>query len=142
MEFRMQVKPINRADSWWEDYNKPEATDQASAEVAAQKIVDYFNSTLRPHESAREILAVEFTPNTNTSASSAPKTSVARAWEKTNLVTVHERGQYFDRLVCPSCGITAKRYGVSSIVIDSKFKAKGYKSCDTAKVLFEKRQRT
>lgn len=129
MQFKMHVKPNNRNDSWWEDYDKPEAVDQVSAEREAQKIIDFFNSTLRPYESPRTLLAVVLI-ETNGAASKSFK---AHEWEKTNLVTVHERGRYFDRLVCPKCGVTAKRFGVTSIVIDPKYKAKVYRDCDTAR---------
>lgn len=136
MQFKIQVKPDNQETSWWEDYDKPEVSDQASAEKVAQGIIDYFNRTLRPYESPRTLLAVVLGGN---GTATTAKSFQAHAWEKTNLVTVHERGQYFDRLLCPNCGVTAKRYGVTSILIDPKFKAKGYKSCDTAKVLMAKR---
>lgn len=136
MQFRMQVKPSDQETAWWEDYDKPEAVDQASAEIQAQKIVDYFNSTLRPYESPRTLLAVIL------GANDTSKSFKAHEWEKTNLVTVHERGRYFDRLVCPKCGITAKRFGITSIVIDPQYKARVYRDCDTAREWLTKRQRT
>ena len=64
MKFRMKVcrTGCEDADGWWEDYDTETCSlvdDDDDAETAANKIVDFFNSTLRPRESSRRVLAVE-----------------------------------------------------------------------------------
>lgn len=130
MQFKIQVKPNNRDDSWWEDCNKPEVTDQASAEKAGRALVKYFNDTLRPGESPRSFLAAELTEN---------NVRELHEWTKSSLTTVFERGRMFDRMRCDKCGITAKRFGMSSIVIDPTYRARAFQNCDTARALLAKR---
>lgn len=133
MQFKIQVKPKNRNDSWWEPYNKPEVVDQATAERAGQALVDYFNSTLRPGESPRTLLAVMLEGNA---------VQESHQWVKTSLTGLYERGRLFDRMRCEGCGITGKRFNLITTVKDPQFRAKAFLGCDTARALLAKRQDT
>lgn len=54
-------------------------------------------------------------------------------WEKENLVTIVKGEYIYDIMKCSVCGITGKRYGLSSDVQrDSKYRAKIYDTCDGA----------
>lgn len=128
-EFRILVKD-SRID-WWESYNKPEVTDQASAEEEGRALVEYFNSTLRPGELKRTFIAAELSVNGDAHEK--------HKWEKTNLYTVMERGRGFDTAQCKKCGVNAKRFGVGGYVLDGQFKAKAFRHCDTARALLGKR---
>lgn len=110
----------------WETYT--ENTDDP--EKWGKDIVDYFNSTLRPHEAKRkyfnfEILDGEESPH---------------SWEKDATgMSMEFRGEVVDVMYCKKCGITGKRKGLSShIKIDSKYKKKAYRLCNTAKKEMQK----
>lgn len=123
MLFKMRVRNVgDSGEGWWENYDKP-GTD---AEAIGRGIIDFWNSTLASHEKAREFLEAVV-------VDARPDTGV-HDWEKTNSITIMERGRSFDTCRCKACGITAKRYGLSeSVVIDPKYKAKVYRNCQTAK---------
>jgi hypothetical protein len=96
---------------WWENIS-------ADAPEGVQRAIDNFNSSLRPGESARRVLAVE--------AGDGP---IPHKWEKSNLVTVMKGGAH-DTYRCAACGITGKRYGLSETVLrDKKFAAAKYEGC-------------
>lgn len=66
MRFRMQVKSEDRDEAWWEEYdtaNHRLLEPGDSAEEAALSLVEFFNNTLRPNESPRQVLAVEELPD-------------------------------------------------------------------------------
>lgn len=130
MKFKMRVHNNKDGKEWDEEYNKPDAIDQASAEAVAQKLIDYFNSTLRPYESPRTLVSVTLGDG---------NASLPHEWHKTNLTTIMERGRQFDTAACSTCGITGKRYGLGDVTRDPEYKAKGYSSCDTAQVLLARR---
>jgi hypothetical protein len=119
MKFKIHVKSKN--SDWWEQYN--EITDDCRK--WAESIIERFNSTLKPFESPRELLGVEVISSGNENS---------HKWEK--LITgmsVFFRGSIVDLMRCTKCGITGKRRGLSSaIVIDSKYRKKVYRNCDTA----------
>lgn len=107
--YRVQV--ADDGGSWWEDM-------AANDEAGCQTIVDGFNASLRKHEKPRRIL--------NVMAGTAP---IPHQWEKSNLVTIMKGGAH-DTYKCETCGITAKRYGLSSVIErDKKFEAAKYEGC-------------
>ena len=55
MRFNLLVKYVDSDDIWKETYDK----ECVSAEDMGRSIIDYWNDTLRPHETAREFVGVE-----------------------------------------------------------------------------------
>ncbi len=143
MNFKMRAKHDgdNDAAGFWEEFDKPGVTDQASAEAAAQGLIDFFNDTLREGERRRVLLKVVYLGRNG--EGNARKLSSAQReehdWHKQSLIT--ERGGY-DRMECSKCGITGRRYGFGNVGIrrESAFKAKGFAYCDTARVLLARRE--
>lgn len=124
MKFKMRVKRIDgQHGDWWETYDKP-GTD---AKKMALEIIDFYNSTLRPGETAREIIEVV--------ALDQLEDSSTHQWEKWGIVTVVSKATAaHDTYKCKVCGITGKRFGLSSTIkIDSKFRAKLFLDCRRAK---------
>ncbi len=108
-------------EPWIEDYNRSEITTEEHAHQYGEQIIKYFNDTLRPGEEARKLLNVTFEDN---------GLKAYHDWSKTNLYTIIDpRLGVYDTLRCVVCRITAKRYGLTTIKIDSKYRAKGYKVC-------------
>ena len=135
MKFQIKVRSNDRGTEWTEDYERPEVTDQASAEKAAVQIIDFFNSTCQPGESHRTLLAT---------ALAAGKAVQNHKWEKTNSFTIIEKGgAMYDTMKCSRCGITGRRYNIrGGVLLDGEFRRiKAFKSCDTAIALMEKRER-
>lgn len=132
MQFTIKVRNDRDGREWNEEYNKPEVCNQATAEKKGRELVAYFNDTLRPHESSRTFLFATFGDGSALQS---------HDWQKSNLVTIMgKRGSSHDTAKCSRCGITGKRFGLGNDVVrDSKFKAKGYASCDTAQVLLARR---
>lgn len=118
----MKCKSVNNEYVWEEKY---EVSNETNSRRYLTDMIDRFNNTLRPKESAREILEVweedfgtDVTPN------------IPHEWEKTNLVTQSNRGRMYDTYKCTRCGITGKRFGLSEIVTrDSKYNANKYNFC-------------
>jgi hypothetical protein len=120
MKFRICVKSQNR-EAWWEDYDLVTDDCQKWAEVT----VANFNNTLKPFETPRELIAVEMITSGN---------EKFHDWSKlTSGMSVMFRGSVVDLMICKKCGITGKRRGInSSVIIDTKYKRKVYRNCDTA----------
>lgn len=93
-----------------------------------------FNDTLRPGESARDIVAVIVTDGVR-----EQDVAVAHVWRKTNLVTIIAGSRMYDTARCEVCGITGKRFGLSDITRDPAFKAAGYTTCNGAAALLARR---
>jgi hypothetical protein len=120
MKFRIRVQ--NSSDQpWWEEYDKPVTDAQAEGE----RLVEYFNSTLRPLELPRELLAVEVLDVNSVKD---------HQWQKQNAGTIIWGGRTYDKLKCRRCGITGKRFGLAeSVTLDSRFaRSKVYQRCDTS----------
>lgn len=85
-----------------------------------------WNEGIREHETKRKFIRVEIID--------ASKTKSDHKWNKfTGGQSVQFRGSIVDEMYCEVCRITGKRYGLSGTIrIDSKYKAKKYKRCDTA----------
>jgi hypothetical protein len=125
---------VNHADAragenaWREPLNRPQIKSEAAAREEGARTVANFNDTLRDGERPRVLIGVEFGEN---------DASAKHDWQKTNLTTQHEpgkRGRQFDSYRCEGCGITGKRFTLDGDVIpDPQFKAKAFRSCDTAR---------
>lgn len=123
MKFKIRVASERSPKGWWENYDKNDVDD---AELWARQTIKRFNETLRPNESPRRLLEVVVIE-----AESHPD----HAWVKTNNFTLQARdGSLYDDIVCTTCGITGRRYGLTHFVRDRKYKAKIYQRCDTAQV--------
>lgn len=128
MIFRIQVAAVERPETpWYESYDKPAITTLGAAVTFAEDIVAYFNRTLRPGESRRKLISVVEGSNEKFVAS-------AHEWEKKNLVTLSDSTGLFDVLACRNCPVTARRYGISDVRFDQKFRrAKKFQRCSTSK---------
>lgn len=105
--------------SWKEEFD---IGDNEDANVYMNRIIDRFNNTLRKGESQRTLIGIEEIEN--------GICVQQHQWEKTNLVTIHGRNGMYDTCKCSICGITGRRYGISSFVErDRKYKAKCYDTC-------------
>lgn len=123
MKFTMKVADEKGGQAWLEHENRSEIHNEEEAKAWAERTLKNFNDTLRPHEVARKLLGVFFDVEEN-------KERAHHTWEKTNLYTIFDpRLGTYDTMRCITCRITAKRYGLTSIKIDSKYRAKGYKVC-------------
>lgn len=128
MKFRIKIANKGEEKNWrWEEYDE----DVSDPEEWAKETLEVFNSSLRPFEKERVLLGVELIDEMSVRA---------HTWNKTNLMTLHVRGQYFDTVECTRCGITGKRHGVGDVKVDSKFKSKVYARCDTAKKHLDKKR--
>lgn len=111
-----------------------EILDGADPQERWEEIIERFNSTLKQGERPRKFIGLVSTDF------SEPK---KHTWEKQNLFTIVKGGLVYDIMKCRSCGITGKRYGLSEATkIDSKFRAKVYLQCDTAKTHLAKKKLT
>ena len=121
MKFKIQTITEGSEEPDWEEYTKNIDDPQAWAE----EIVNDFNRTLRPGERPRTLLKVEI----------LEEEPIEHSWVKrTDGQSKRVRGRIADLMYCRNCGITGKRYGLSeTITIDSKYRAKVYQRCDTAK---------
>jgi hypothetical protein len=133
MQFIMIVGYLDGSSKpWTEDEDRPSIKTKEQARQWAEDCIKSFNDTLRSTEAARKLIGVKF-PETQSA-------SEAHVWQKTNLVTQMVRSQVFDTLLCLECGVTAKRHGLDNIVLDSSYRAKGFRSCRTAQELLKKRR--
>jgi hypothetical protein len=123
MKFNLHVAHLGKEDApWIEDYNKTDIRTEKEAREWAEATVENFNNTLRPGEKVRKLLDVTFEGND----------AVAQHdWQKMNAITVVDpRMGVYDIMECKVCFITAKRYGLTNLVIDRQWRAKKYKSCN------------
>lgn len=118
MRYKFQIED-SRGEPWYEEFDVP---PHIEPKVFVEKILTKFNSDLQLHETARKMLSFELVGE--------PKD---HTWEKQNVFTEQRAGSFFDRYKCKKCNITGRRYGIGgSMVLDSKFKAKVYRTCDTS----------
>lgn len=124
MKIRITVIPLRKgAEEWTEDYDKLGIGDngnQAQAEDWAHELVERFNAGCRPGEAHRKLLKTEILG-----------ASTEHVWVKrTDGMSVEFRGTIVDVFHCSGCGITGKRFRITSNVKrDSKYRAKKYKQC-------------
>lgn len=129
MKFKIHVTTEDDATgekAWWETYE--EETDDPKR--WGEGIIEYFNSSLRPHEKPRKFLGVEVIDDHSIKE---------HKWVKISAATQLERGRNFDRMECERCGVTGKRFGLQgSTTIDSKFRRVAFKRCDTSLEFIQK----
>jgi len=112
ISYILRVKKLGTEDSTaWDEPMNEYVENGVTVEEHGKSIIDYFNSTLRPHETARVfVAAIETEKSTK---------NLKHDWVKVSLVT--ERGG-FDKYKCTMCNATGKRHGLSSGVdIDKKY---------------------
>lgn len=132
MKVKMIVKMLNSGTVLDEEYDIANDVDPVAY---CSDLIDYFNDTLRLGESPRELISVEV-------VSSEDSVNTAHSWGKTNLFTIISNLGSYDKMQCKVCGITGKRYGLSSCIrLDSKYKGKCYSQCNTAVEHFKKKGR-
>lgn len=90
-----------------------------------REIINWFNSTLRPHETKRVFVRCEF-------ETEIPPPE--HKWFKVTLMTKsNQYGASYDGMKCERCGITGKRYGLMAHTKpDSKYRLKVFARCDTS----------
>lgn len=122
MKFRILVRVSSGAE-WWEEYD--EETD--NPDQWGKDIVKFFNSTLREGERPRTFIRAEVIDT----AKSEGIVQQSHDWVKDiRGMSVYFRGHVVDIMYCNKCGITGKRYGLSSRVRrDSKYRSKKYEYC-------------
>jgi len=125
MKFKLLYKDKKTKQKTWEEYDEPIEDAQKWAEETLQR----FNDDLRPHEGFRKLLKVVILDEDS---------NEKHVWEKTNLVTISDKHGMYDTLKCKGCGVTAKRFGMNRIKIDSLYRAKAFRRCDTAKEALDK----
>jgi len=129
MKFRIILS--DSSHKWHEDYNVFEVTSKVAAEKYATRMIENFNLGLRPNEKPRKLVRIEIGKD---------DCKLDHYWEKLNLVTERDRTGSFDRLRCKRCSATARRYGISSIVRDKKFKDEKYISCNPPRIVTVRRK--
>ena len=125
MKFRILVRVSSGAE-WWEEYD--EETD--NPDQWGKDIVKFFNSTLREGERPRTFIRAEAIKVVKCEDESIAVRQ-PHDWDKDiRGMSVYFRGQVVDIMYCKKCGITGKRYGLSShIRRDSKYRSKKYEYC-------------
>lgn len=112
---KLKLVVANKSAQWEEEH----VTNAQNAKQWAVDLIARFNGSLRPGELKRRLVSVTVVGN-----------NAAHDWEKLNLVTLTSRdGRIYDTARCTRCGITGRRYGLSGITVDSKFRAEKYKEC-------------
>lgn len=122
----MTVGHIGEKEHWTEAYSIEDHIDPYSY---AEDMIKRFNNTLRTGEKPRKLLRV-LEDATN-------KGEIGRndnhVWEKQNATTIIKGNSIYDNYKCLKCGITGKRFGLSSFVKrDARFKANCYLTCEGA----------
>lgn len=118
----------DKGATWRETYDEGAAENgfpfgTKDPEAWARALVAKFNNTLRPNETWRTVDRVEVTEIAD------PNYRPDHVWRKTNAVTISDRQGVYDRMQCEVCGVTGKRFGLTYLRIDSKFKAARFKKC-------------
>lgn len=124
MKFKIEVS--SASGTWFETYDEHAVTTEAQAVDFGNRTIAYFNSTLRPHEEPR------------TFTGKAELVGAGKGgdhdWRKKNLVTLSDHRGWYDNMECDACGITARRYGLSTIKRSVAFRAKKYAYCSGAPI--------
>lgn len=103
--------------SWEETYDIDNDVDGT---IYMDNVLNNFNSSLRPNESKRALVCMEEIGNG----------TEKHKWAKSSGATIQGTHGMYDKYICKVCGITGKRYGLSSeIKRDSKYTAKCYETC-------------
>jgi len=107
----------------------PETHEQVTTdpEKWSRDILDWFNSTLRPHERKRVFVRCDI-------IGEVPPAE--HAWTKWSVMTKvmvggARHGRMYDAMKCERCGVTGKRFGIKEHVhLDSKYRLALYRRCD------------
>jgi hypothetical protein len=130
---RTAILTVGREDGssepWTETYKESEATWRGltpsitDVDKWARGLIDYYNDTItHPSEHRRVFISVTVTDDGATFQGE-------HEWHKTNLVTISDRVGVYDAMKCERCGVTGKRFGVSYVKRDAKFRAKKFERC-------------
>ena len=123
-KIRITVKNLVTGSDWTEEYDKPGIGDNGNlgqAEDWAFNLIEWFNSTCKPGESHRLLVATEL----------VGESGHHHDWYKrTDGMSVEFRGRLVDLFECRKCGVTGKKMGLDTpIKRDHKFRAKKYAEC-------------
>jgi len=124
-KIRITFKSLDTGKDWTEDYDKPGIGDNGNrgqAEDWAFKLIEWFNSTCKPGESHRELIATKL----------IGESRQQHDWYKrTDGMSVQFRGGLVDVFECRKCGVTGKKMGLGTRVKrDHKFRANKYAVCN------------
>ena len=116
---KMTVRNAGSENVWIEEYTIESDDPQGWAEG----IIGNYNASLRPGERPRELVSVE--------VAGAVASDGKHDWGKSNAITVMSSGLMYDTYRCGKCGITGKRFGLSSEVVrDRQYKSPKYERCN------------
>ena len=115
-EVSATIKNKGSKMEWREILEVPENCECEFEEV--KKIIKRFNRSLKPGKVPRKVVRVRGNLNNIQKQ--------RHSWDKVSLVS--EKGGY-DQMKCDLCGITAKRHGMSTIIIDAKYKTADQNYC-------------
>ena len=123
MRFQIEVGMKDTKDVWWEDYDKEDVVDEATARAWAENTVQQFNDTITDK---REPLRC-FTGGVKILG----KGSKEHRWTRLNWTTMSDHRGVFDMMRCERCGAEGRRYGLGErgIKRGAAWKAKKWKSC-------------
>jgi hypothetical protein len=126
-----QFKLVWRHPGETKEVTETYEVDTDDPEKYCRELLVWFNSTLRPHERQRDFVRCEAVVEVPPSE---------HKWRKKTAMTQQRaNSRPYDCMECERCGIMGKRYGLNSFVkIDSKYRLKVYKRCDTAMVAMGK----
>ena len=119
MKFKLQWKDVGGTRAFWETHEE----DTTDPQKWSEGIIEWYNSTLRPHETARELLAVEILDQISIKD---------HKWSKQNITTLTSPQGLYDSVKCERCGVVARRYGLTRIVRQTPYRAKKFERCDSA----------
>lgn len=109
---------------WQEDYEDDGKFGRGMPEEIVGRILDFFNSTLRPNELPRRLVRI-----VSSEGEPAPHI-IPHAWEKQNLVTIIDKHGSYDKMKCTVCGIMGKRFGLGpEVQRDLKYCHPAHASC-------------
>ena len=115
MKIEITVCHVGKPEVFWTE--ELETKEDGWPMDLGQAIIDNFNDTLKPGETARQLLSVR-----QLDAAPAP---LAHDWEKSNLKTIIKGGKNYDTARCKACGATGKRFGLGErVTIDPRYKGR------------------
>ncbi len=127
----LTVGHVGSDETWTESYTENDGTarglrpEHADVEKWAHALIDWFNETAADWERKRRVVSVEVTDDGVT----PPVNRREHDWEKTNAITISDRQGVYDAMRCRRCGVTGKRFGLTRVKVDSKFRAKKWQAC-------------
>lgn len=114
---KIKVTITDGTVSWNETYD---ITDNVDGITYIGNMLNNFNSSLRPNERKRTLVCIEEIGNG----------TEKHKWTKSSGATIQGTHGMYDKYICKVCGVTGKRYGLSSeIKRDGKYTAKCYETC-------------